>query len=86
MKPYYPNYGQIKDLIPRRQVCTDRVPIHDAPALMVMESLYGKKHWLVIDGVRYTCFMSRVAALHYCEERQQLSYSKPAAISPRPMK
>lgn len=86
MRPYYPSFGQQKEILPGCQVCTDRVPIHDAPTLLVMESIVGKKHWFVIDGDRYTCFMTRRAALHYCEERRQLSYSKPAAFRPRPMR
>lgn len=86
MKPYYPNFGQQKELIPGSYICTDRVPIYNAPTLLVMESTFGKKNWCVIDGDRYTCFMALRSALNYYENRRKLSYSKPSAINPRTMK
>lgn len=86
MKPYYPNFGSQKEIIPGGYVSDVRVPIHKASALQVMESIIGKKHWCVIDGDRYSCFMSRAAALHYCEDRLQLSYTNSSTTKPRFLK
>ncbi|MPN22503.1 hypothetical protein SDC9_169886 [bioreactor metagenome] len=79
MKPYYPNTGDMHDIIPRSYECTDRVPIRNGLALLVMRSTVGKQHWCVIDQARYTCFQTKDAAMRYCEDRRMSPYPRTAA-------